>query len=63
MIPYFFGLHSRANFWASNSWAGVITLATLSRLLTSISRSSPGGYYEDAVSPHRTLRRKARVMV
>ncbi len=34
VIPYFFGLHSRASFWASDIWAGVILLATLSRFLT-----------------------------
>ncbi len=28
VIPYFFGLHSRASFWASDIWAGVILLAT-----------------------------------
>ena len=34
VIPYFFGLHSRASFWASDIWAGVILLATISRFLT-----------------------------
>ncbi len=34
VIPYFFGLHSRASSWASDIWAGVILLATLSRFLT-----------------------------
>ncbi len=28
VIPYFFGFHSRASFWASDFWAGVILLAT-----------------------------------
>ncbi len=27
VIPYFFGFHSRASFWASDIWAGVIILA------------------------------------
>ncbi len=34
VIPYFFGLHSRASFWASEIWAGVIILATISRFLS-----------------------------
>ncbi len=32
--PYFFGFHSRASFWASDIWAGVISVATISRFLT-----------------------------
>ncbi len=34
VIPYFFGLHSRASFSASDIWAGVIFSATMSRSLT-----------------------------
>ncbi len=42
VIPYFFGLHSRASFWASDFWAGVILSATISIFLTALSRASPG---------------------
>ncbi len=52
VIPYFFGFHSRASFWASDIWAGVIRLATVSRFLTMLSRSSPGGNLEAARLNH-----------
>ncbi len=34
VVAYFFGLHFRASFWASDIWAGVIFSATISRYLT-----------------------------
>ena len=46
--PYFFGFHSRASFWASDIWAGVIFSATRSRLKTASSRTLPGGDLEAA---------------
>ncbi len=52
VIPYFFGFHSRASFWASNSWTGIILMATLSRFLTAMSRPSPGGNLEAASLNH-----------
>jgi len=45
---WLFGFHSRASFWASDIWAGVILLAMLSRFLTAMSRTSPGGNLETA---------------
>ena len=42
VIPYFFGFHSRASFWASDIWAGDTLLAILSRFLGALSRSAPG---------------------
>ncbi len=52
VIPYYFGLHSRASFWASDIWAGVILMATISRFLTALSRLSPGGCLEAARLNH-----------
>ena len=46
--PYFFGFHSRASFCASDIWAGVILLATLSRFSTAVSRPPPGRNLEAA---------------
>ncbi len=50
--PYFFGLHSRASFSASDIWAGVIFSATMSRYLTAPSKPFPGGKLEVARSYH-----------
>ena len=53
VIPYFFGFHSRASFWASDIWAGVIVLATALRFLTALLRSLPGGDLGTARLYHR----------
>ncbi len=52
VITYFFGLHSRASFWASNSWTGVILMAAISLFLTALSRASPGSNLETARLNH-----------
>ena len=48
VTPYFFGFHSRASFLASDIWAGVIQMATISRFLAALSRSPPGDNLEAA---------------
>ncbi len=52
VISYFFGFHSRASFSASDIWAEVIFAATISRFLTALSRSFPGGKLEAATLSH-----------